>query len=377
MAKLFTKLISVQQKLRNFCGCSNVLKLGIDAIRSTVKELFNQLDKAVVGYEVEKRVIVASLLANGHVLLEGVPGIAKTTLVKALARALGLSEKSVVEINGVPYKGFTRIQFTPDLMPADITGSLVFNMATREFETRFGPVFSYILLADEINRAVPRTQSALLQAMQEREVTIGGRTYPLEVRSRGKFFFVLATQNPVEQEGTYPLPEAQLDRFMVRVFMGYPRSIDEERRICELHMYRLTEPVEDIEKVIEPQWVIEAQEYIARNVKVDSTTLNYIVSLVRATRPEVFESIAKYFELGVSPRAAIALTRLSKALAAMRGSEAVSIEDVDQITFHVLNHRVIPNLETVMERGGGFKARVAVISEGLELAKKVARGGKA
>ncbi|MCL7389915.1 MAG: AAA family ATPase [Thaumarchaeota archaeon] len=353
------------------------MKLDVDSVRGAVKEILSCLDKAVVGYETEKRIVIASLLANGHVLLEGVPGIAKTTLVKALARVFGLSEKSVIEINGVPYKGFSRIQFTPDLMPADITGSLVFNMVTKEFETRFGPIFSYVVLADEVNRAVPRTQSALLQAMQEREVTIGGWTYPLEVRSKGKFFFVLATQNPVEQEGTYPLPEAQLDRFMVRIFMGYPRSLNEERRICELHMQRLSEPVEDVEKVVDPLWIVEVQEYIAKNVKIDSTALNYIVSLVRATRAEIFDSIAKYFELGASPRAAIALMRLSKSVAAMRGSEAVAIEDVEQAAFHVLNHRVIPNLETVMERGGGFKTRIAVVSEGLELAKKVARGGRA
>jgi MoxR-like ATPase len=351
-------------------------RIDIDSIRSVVREIFKQLDRAVIGYEAEKKIILASLLANGHVLLEGVPGIAKTTLVKALARTLGLSEKNVIDIKGTPYKGFSRIQFTPDLMPSDIVGSLVFNMVSREFEVRFGSVFAYIVLADEINRAVPRTQSALLQAMQEREVTIGGATYPLEVRDKGKFFFVLATQNPVEQEGTYPLPEAQLDRFMVRVVMGYPKSLDEERKILELHMSRLTEPVEDIEKVVDPTWVVEAQEYIAKNVKVDSSVLNYIVSLVRATRPEIFESISKYFELGASPRASIALMRLAKTLAAMRGSEAVAIEDVDSAVFYVLNHRVIPNLETVMELGGGFKARIAVISEGLEIAKKIARGGR-
>ncbi|MEL9940231.1 MAG: AAA family ATPase [Ignisphaera sp.] len=351
-------------------------KIDVDAIKTTVGEILKQLDRAVIGYETEKRIVIASLLANGHVLLEGVPGIAKTTLVKALSRALGLSEKRIVEISGVPYKGFSRIQFTPDLMPSDITGSLVFNIALKDFEIRFGPIFTYILLADEINRAVPRTQSALLQAMQEREVTIGGRTYPLEIRGQGKFFFVLATQNPIEQEGTYPLPEAQLDRFMVRLFMGYPKSLEEERKICELHMNRLTEPVEDVEKVVEPSWIVEAQEYIAANIKVDSNVTNYIVRLVRSTRPETFDSIKKYFEFGASPRASIALVRLSKAVAAMRGSEVVAIEDVDQIAFHVLNHRVIPNLETVMEVGGGFRARISVISEGIELAKKVARGGK-
>jgi MoxR-like ATPase len=355
----------------------NSAKLDVDSVRGTLREILSQLDRAIIGYGDEKKILLATLLANGHVLLEGVPGIAKTTLVKALGKTLGLSGKERFVIDGVPFTGFSRIQFTPDLMPADITGSLVFNVATREFETRFGPIFSYIVLADEINRAIPRTQSALLQAMQEREVTIGGKTYRLEDREAGKFFFVLATQNPVEQEGTYPLPEAQLDRFMTRIFMGYPQSLEEERRISELHLYRLTEPVEDLEKVAEQRWVVEAQEYIARNVKVDGSTLNYAVSLVRATRPEFFESISRYFELGASPRASIALLRLSKAIAAMRGSESVAVEDVDYASFHVLNHRVIPNLETVMERGGGFKARISVVREGLELARKVARGGGA
>jgi MoxR-like ATPase len=352
------------------------MRLDADSIRQCSLDILRQLDRAVVGYPDEKRIVLATLLANGHVLLEGVPGIAKTTLVKALGKTLGLSEKDKFTINGVPFVGFSRIQFTPDLMPADITGSQIFNVASREFETRFGPIFAYIVLADEINRAVPRTQSALLQAMQEREATIGGKTYRLEDREAGKFFFVLATQNPVEQEGTYPLPEAQLDRFMVRVFMGYPSSLEEERKISELHLYRLTEPLEDLEKVVEPAWIIAAQEYIARNVKVDSSTLNYAVSLVRATRPETFDSISRYFELGASPRATIALLRLSKVLAALRGSETVTVEDIDQASYYVLNHRVIPNLETVIERGGGFKARLSVISEGLELARKVARGGK-
>ena len=345
----------------------------VDDIKSVSNEILNQLSKAVVGYETEKRVVLASLLANGHVLLEGVPGIAKTTLAKGLAKCLGLSERVAKVFDGVPYRGFSRVQFTPDLMPSDILGAQIFNFSTREFEVRFGPVFTYILLADEINRAVPRTQSALLQAMQEREVTIGGRTYPLEIRDKGKFFFVIATQNPVEQEGTYPLPEAQLDRFMVRIIMGYPKSLEDEMKILDLHSSRVSEPVEDIEKVVDPEWVVEAQSYIAKNVVVDQSTKVYIAKLVRATRPEIFEDMSKHFELGASPRAAIALMKLSKAWAAIHGSQRVSVDHVDEVLFHVLNHRVIPNLETVVEKGGGFKARIETVLEGLEKAKKIAK----
>jgi len=351
------------------------MKIDIDDIRRNIEEVYRQLNKAVIGYDEEKRIIVASLLANGHVLLEGVPGIAKTTLAKALARCLGLSESTTHIYNDIIYKGFSRIQFTPDLMPADIIGTMVFNPSTKSFDIRLGPVFTYILLADEINRAIPRTQSALLQAMQEREVTIGGKTYPLEIRSQGKFFFVIATQNPIEQEGTYPLPEAQIDRFMVRVIMGYPKSLEDERKILELHMKRVSEPVEDVEKILDPIWIVMAQEFIAKNVEIDSIAMNYIVKIVRATRPEINEGISKYFELGVSPRASIALMRMAKVFAVMRGSQRVTIDDIDHVLFYVLNHRVVPNMETVIDRGGGFKARIDVVREGLEIAKKFARGG--
>ncbi|HDI02348.1 MAG TPA: AAA family ATPase [Ignisphaera sp.] len=348
--------------------------MDIDDVRSVYRELRKELDKAIIGYEEEKMVLFAVLLANGHVLLEGVPGIAKTSLVRALAKTFGLDEGIAMDLGDVFYRGFSRIQFTPDLMPSDITGSLVYNPATKSFEPRLGPVFAFIVLADEINRAVPRTQSALLQAMQEREVTIGSKTYPLEIRSKGKFFFVIATQNPIEQEGTYPLPEAQLDRFMVRLIMGYPKSLEEERKILELHAYRVSEPIEDIEKIVDPHWVVEAQEVIAKSVAVDEHVTNYAVKLIRATRPEIYESIARFFELGASPRAGIALIKLAKAYAALRGSSMVRIEDIDKVVFHVLNHRVIPNIGTIVERGSGFRARLEVIREGLEMAMKIARG---
>ncbi|ABL79145.1 AAA family ATPase [Thermofilum pendens] len=353
------------------------MPVGVDDVKEVSRELLGELGRVVVGYEEEKALVLASLIAGGHVLLEGVPGIAKTTLAKSLARLLGLSEGYALELDGVAYRGFSRVQFTPDLMPSDITGNLVFNPSTRSFEPRFGPVFTYFLLADEINRAVPRTQSALLQAMQEREVTIGDRSYRLEVRERGKFFFVIATQNPVEQEGTYPLPEAQLDRFLMRVFVGYPSSLEEEVSIYRLHGYRVGEPYEDLERLVEPGWVVEAQDCVARSVEVPDEVFEYVARVVRLTRPSVYPEIAEYFELGASPRSGIALVKASKALAAMRGSTVVERVDVDRALFPVLNHRLVLNVEKLVSeefRGEKAVAHIKVIREGLRKVVEVARG---
>ena len=344
----------------------------IDEIGVKASEILDQINSVILGYEKEVKLLLASLLANGHVLLEGVPGIAKTTLIKALAKTLGLYQVER-EINGVKYRGFSRIQFTPDLMPSDITGSLVFNPSTREFEPRLGPLFSYIVLADEINRAIPRTQSALLQAMQEREVTIGDKTFPLEVREAGKFFFVLATQNPVEQEGTYPLPEAQLDRFLMRIVMDYPESIEVEKEVYKLHLKRVREPFEDLVKVVEPGWIIEAQDAIAKGIEVPMDVLDYVVMLIRNSRPKIFPPIAEYFELGASPRAGINLLKAAKAYAALNGKTVVDREDVDEVLFSVLNHRLIPNFEKLVEleaKGERFIARYSLIREGIDYLKK-------
>lgn len=344
-----------------------------DAIEQ-ISKIFSSLDKAVIGYTREKRLILASLISGGHVLLEGVPGIAKTTLVKALARTLGLPS---VErgVNGIPFRGFSRVQLTPDLMPSDVTGSLVYNPQTRDFEVKFGPIFAYLLLADEINRATPRTQSALLEAMQERQVTIGRETYRLEFREKGKFFFAVATQNPVEQEGTYPLPEAQLDRFATRVVMGYPSTLEEEKSVLKLHAYRLVEPFESIEPVVEPSWVVSAQDSSAERVKVDEEVVNYVATLIRLTRPEVNRIAGEYFELGASPRAGITLLRMAKAWAFLDGREYATKRDVDDVLFAVLNHRVIPRLDRVIEYEEGhgrYAARYRVIADGLEIIKRSA-----
>ncbi len=340
--------------------------MDVDEIKDKVGEVIREINRAIIGYNDEIRLIIASLLADGHVLLEGVPGIAKTTIARALVRVLGLREKKKYVIDNTPYKGFSRIQFTPDLMPSDITGSLVFNPLTRMFEPRLGPIFAYIVLADEINRATPRTQSAMLQAMQEREVTIGEKTYRLEDKDKGKFFFVIATENPIEQEGTYPLPEAQLDRFMARIIMGYPKSLEDERNIYKLHAYRYAEPVEDLEAIVTPEWVVKAQITISEKITVPEPMLNYVARIIRATRPEILETTKKYFELGASPRAGIMLVKISKALAAIRGSDKVEYSDLEKALFPVLNHRVIPNIDLVIEYGGDFTARLRVIREGLE-----------
>jgi len=353
-------------------GASSLSYVEVDEIREKARLIIDKLSSVVIGYREEMVHLLTALLANGHVLLEGVPGIAKTTLARALTRLLGLSEKSRVTINGVAYTGFSRIQFTPDLMPSDITGSLVYNPRTLSFEPRLGPIFAYIVLADEINRATPRTQSAMLQAMQEREVTIGDTSYPLEVRDKGKFFFVIATQNPVEQEGTYPLPEAQLDRFMMRIVMWYPASLEEEKSILKLHAKRIREPYQDLEPVVEPEWVVKAQNTVAEKVEVSEEALEFIVRIARASRPEVSEPVAKYFELGLSPRGAIQLLKAVKAHAAIRGSSIAEPQDVDAVLFPVVNHRLIPRIEKIVEFGGGFKARLRVLREGVELIKKTA-----
>jgi len=354
----------------------DVRPMEVKEIEETASKIISSLNKAIIGYERELKLILVALLSNGHVLLEGVPGIAKTTAVKGLAKLIGLDAVSKIEIDGVPHRGLSRVQCTPDLMPSDITGSLIYNPKDLKFEPRFGPVFSYILLADEINRAIPRTQSALLQAMQEREVTIGNRTYPLEHRERGKFFFVLATQNPVEYEGTYPLPEAQLDRFLMRIVMEYPETLEQEKQILRLHMARLREPIEELNEVIGPDWIITAQESIALNVRVPESTLEYITRGIRYTRPEMFEPLREDLLLGASPRAGIYLMRAAKVHAALRGSEEVLLEDVDAVASAVLNHRLIPNPEKLVElrmSGETFTSSYRIAREAIELALRTAR----
>jgi len=288
-------------------------------VAGLAEKVAREVSKVVYGLEDELKIIMASLLVGGHVLLEGMPGVAKTTLAKALASSMRLE--------------FRRIQFTPDLLPSDIIGTMVYDQRSGEFRLRRGPVFTNILLADEINRASPRTQSALLEAMQERQVTIEGNTLPLP-----EPFLVIATQNPIEMEGTFPLPEAQLDRFLVKVSMPMPGR-EVLRRIL-----RGLETIEKwpVEPVVSRDEILEARRAIWR-VEVSDPVVDYIIDLVEGTHrhPDV--------RLGASPRAAIALQQLARALAAMEGRSYVIPDDVKTAARYVLAHRIILRPEAEAE----------------------------
>ncbi len=270
--------------------------------------------RVIVGKDEVTTLMLVALLCEGHVLLEDVPGVGKTTLAKTLARSLDLT--------------FRRIQFTPDLLPSDVTGVSFFNQKTQEFQFRPGPIFANVLLADEINRATPRTQSALLEAMEERQVTADGET-----RLLPRPFFVLATENPIELEGTFPLPEAQLDRFMLRLTLGYPER-DEERLIAR--RFQETSPVEHLEPVLEGNRLVDLAR-ACRQVFVSEAVEGYLVDVVRATRSH--DGVT----LGASPRATLALFRGSQALAALDGRSFVLPDDVKRLAGPVLGHRLIVN----------------------------------
>jgi MoxR-like ATPase len=276
--------------------------------------VLNEVKKAIVGKEQVLKLMLTTMLADGHILLEDLPGLAKTLMAKSFARAMGVQ--------------FTRVQFTPDLLPSDILGVSVFNQKTLEFEFRKGPVFTNILLADEINRSPPKTQSALLEAMQEKQATIEGKTYVLP-----KPFIVVATQNPIEQEGTYPLPEAQLDRFLVRLRVGYP-SKEEEKEILRRRMERKKEEV-DIKPVLSAEEVVEMQRAI-EDVYVSEAILDYITAIVEATRNDRRE-----IDIGASPRGSLALLKLSRAYAALEGRDYVIPDDVKAVAVPGLSHRLI------------------------------------
>jgi len=285
------------------------LNLTLAQVAQSVKE---NVARVMVGKDQVIELLLTALFCEGHVLLEDVPGIGKTTLAKSLAKSLGCS--------------FQRIQFTPDLLPSDITGVNVFNQKTSEFEYRPGPLIAQVVLADEINRAGPRTQSALLEAMEERQVTVDGVTRPLP-----RPFLVLATQNPIELEGTFPLPEAQVDRFFMRLAIGYPEE-DEERAV--LRRFRESNPLDDLKPVVDADEILELQKAV-RQVFVHPAVEEYIVRLTRATRQHTA------IQLGASPRGSLALYHAAQAWAAIRGRHFVLPDDVKQLIQPVLGHRII------------------------------------
>ncbi|MGO8744390.1 MAG: AAA family ATPase [Thermoguttaceae bacterium] len=293
-----------------------------------VHRLQSELSKAIVGqHEMISRLLVG-LLTHGHVLLEGVPGLAKTTAIKSLAQALSTH--------------FQRIQFTPDLLPADLVGTMIYIPSEGTFRTRKGPIFANFVLADEINRAPSKVQSALLEAMQERQVTIGDQTFPLD-----GLFLVMATQNPIEQEGTYPLPEAQVDRFMLKVKITYPAP-EEERKVLDLAMDGTARPVQP---VLTPDEVCSMQD-VVKLIYVDDQVKNYILTLVQATRdPARFglKDLVPLIDYGASPRASIYLGLGARAVAFLQGRGYVTPQDVKDIAYDVLRHRVILTYEAEAE----------------------------
>lgn len=290
---------------------------GIAKLQRAMASLQDNIERVIVGKRRVAELAVTALLCDGHILIEDVPGIGKTTLARSIARSLGCT--------------FRRVQNTPDLLPSDLTGTYIYNQRSSEFEFRQGPIFAQVLLADEINRATPRTQSALLEAMEERQVTVEGETKPLP-----RPFLVLATQNPIELEGTFPLPEAQLDRFLLRLRMGYPTK-EEDRGI--LARFKDGNPLDELEPVLSAKDLIELQK-VVRGVAMHEDLQSYIIDLVHATRqhPEV--------ELGASPRAMLGLHRASQALAAVRGRNFVMPDDIKYLAPMVMEHRIIPKAQS-------------------------------
>jgi len=303
----------------NQSGTSETRRLG--------EAVLNEIAKVVVGQEEVLELMLATYYAGGHLLFEGVPGLAKTLMVKALGMAAGAS--------------FNRIQFTPDLLPSDITGTNVFNLASQEFNFRNGPVFASLILADEVNRTPPKTQAALLEAMEERHVSVDGKTYPLPAD-----FTVFATQNPVEYEGTYPLPEAQLDRFLMKVLIDYP---DEQEETEILKRYNSGFNPHDlvsagITQVMQPEhWPTIRKEI--NDIRVEDGVLVYIKAIVRSTRSH------RAIALGASPRAGIALLKGAKSLAALRGKAYITPDEVQTLAAPVLRHRLILTPESELEGG--------------------------
>ncbi|MCU0444803.1 MAG: MoxR family ATPase [Microscillaceae bacterium] len=298
-------------------------RIDLSELQNAVQNIQAEVAKVIVGQEKMIELLLAALLADGHVLIEGIPGVAKTLTAKLIAKTVSVQ--------------FARIQFTPDLMPSDVLGTSVFNTKTADFEYKKGPIFANLVLIDEINRAPAKTQAALFEVMEERQITMDGTTYPMSPP-----FIVLATQNPIEQEGTYRLPEAQLDRFIFKIEVNYP-SLEEEIKIIESAQARKGKPDNvPIEAILTAQ-SLEAYRQKIREIHVEPSLIKYIAQLVSQTRnhPALY--------LGASPRASLAILNSSKALAAMRGRDFVSPEDIKEVVFPVLRHRVLLTPEKEME----------------------------
>lgn len=293
----------------------------------TINALKSEISKVIVGQEEMVEALIMGIIGEGHILLEGVPGLAKTTAVKAFADSTDLD--------------FQRIQFTPDLLPADIIGSRIFNMTEHSFDIKKGVIFSNVILADEINRAPAKVQSALLEAMQERQVTIGGTTFKLP-----EPFIVLATQNPLEQEGTYPLPEAQVDRFMFKVLINYPTP-EEELKIIE--KFERRELTQTLNKILNKETIREWQE-IAKQIYTDDRIKKYVISIVSETRQPKEKALSQLIDVGASPRASIFLILAGRIRAFIEGRNFVTPEDIKEVAYPVLRHRIIPSFEAEAEK---------------------------
>ncbi len=315
-------------------------RIDLTELRNGVEAVRNELSKIIIGQKDMIDMLIASILANGHSLIEGVPGVAKTITAKLIAKTMKVD--------------FSRIQFTPDLMPSDILGTSVYNMKNSEFEFKSGPIFSNIVLIDEINRAPAKTQAALFEAMEERQITIDGNTYKMEAP-----FLIFATQNPIEQEGTYRLPEAQLDRFLFKIEVDYP-TLDEEIQIIETHHNRKELKNVDVVKGVLTAKQVEKFQQQVQEIIIEKHLINYIGKIVTSTRENSF------LYLGASPRASLAILQASKAFAAMEGRDFVTPDDIKRCAIPVLQHRVIVTPEREME-GVTSKQVIKQMLESIEI----------
>ena len=315
-------------------------RIDMGELSQSLERIKSEIAKVIVGQESMIEHLLAALLANGHVIIEGVPGVAKTVTAKLLAKTIDI--------------GFSRIQFTPDLMPSDILGTSVFNVKTSEFEFKKGPIFSNFILIDEINRSPAKTQAALFEVMEERQITMDGIRYEMEAP-----FIVVATQNPIEHEGTYRLPEAQLDRFLFKIEVKYPTLNQEIEIISNQHKTKSNDKTQAVNKVISGEQLKKYQD-IVKNIVVEPHLIEYIAKITIATRENQF------LYLGASPRASLALLNASKAFAAIRGRDFVTPEDIKEASYAVLRHRIAVSPEREME-GLSTDEVIRQILEGIEI----------